>query len=81
MIEDGIFHKLTKEDENATTELLCNLCGFDDYREIVLHALGLDGFQIDFENIITQKQIPKKRKRPDIIIEKEIAPKAHHMSS
>jgi len=56
MIEDGIFHKLTKEDENATTELIRNLCGFDDYREIVLRALGLDGFQIDIENIVTQKQ-------------------------
>ena len=71
MDENCIFENLTKEDENATTELLRNLCRFDDYREIVLRALGLDAFQIDFEDIVTQEHIPKKGKIPDIKIEKE----------
>jgi hypothetical protein len=60
---------LTSEDENATTELLCNLCKDDKYKQIILDALGLKNFSIDFDDIQTQKSIQNKRKIPDIIIE------------
>ena len=69
MREKSIFYNLTDENENATTELLCNLCIYDEYREIIFNILGLNNFDIFFDDIQTQKQIPKKRKKPDIIIE------------
>jgi hypothetical protein len=69
MREKSIFYNLTDENENATTELLCNLCIYDEYREIIFNILGLNNFDIYFDDIQTQKQIPKKRKKPDITIE------------
>ena len=69
MREKSIFYNLTSENENTTTELLCNLCCNEEYRKIILNALGIKDLKINFEDIQTQKQIPKKRKLPDIIIE------------
>ena len=71
MREQNIFYKLTLKNENATTELLCNLCINEDYRKTILSILGLENFLINFDDIDTQSQIAKKRKRPDIIIENE----------
>jgi hypothetical protein len=59
--ERNIFFKLTAENENTTTELLCNLCGRDEYKDVILGALCLNGLNIEFKNIRTQKQIPKKK--------------------
>ncbi len=70
MREKSIFYNLTDENENATTELLCNLCHFDEYKEIIFDTLGLKDFSIIFEDIITQKQI-SKGKKPDVEIKND----------
>ena len=71
MREKNLFYGLTSDDENATTELLCNLFGFDEYKNIILSKFGLENFQIEFENIDTQYQIPGTNKRPDIVIKND----------
>jgi hypothetical protein len=67
--EENLFYKLTSDNENATTELLCNLCKFDIYREYILNKLKLDNNLISYNDIDTQYKIPGKRKKPDIVIE------------
>jgi hypothetical protein len=69
--EKSIFFNLTKAKENATTELLCNLCGQENYRNIIINALGLNNLSIDFDHIQTQQTISGKKKIPDIIIEND----------
>ena len=71
MREKNLFYGLTSDDENATTELLCNLFGFDEYKNIILSKLGLENFQIEFEDIDTQYQISEKKIRPDIVIKND----------
>jgi hypothetical protein len=71
MREANLFYKLTKEDENASTELLCNLCKWEEYGKVILKALGLEDVPIKFEDIGTQKTILIKNKQPDIIIEND----------
>lgn len=70
-MEKSIFYRLTSEDENATTELLCNLCLYEEYKNIILDALELKGFSISFDDINTQLSIPNRTKIPDIVIENE----------
>jgi hypothetical protein len=69
MREHSIFYRLTSDDENATTELLCNLCKNDIYKEIIFETMGLKDLSIGFDDIQTQQSIPNKKKIPDIIIE------------
>jgi hypothetical protein len=71
--EKGVFYKLTAENENAATELLCNLCGFEEYRGVIFDALGLNSLPITFDDIETQMSISESSKSsnfviPDIII-------------
>ena len=71
MREKNIFYRLTQENENAVTEVLCNLMPISIVRDALLDKLGIDlkCFEnIKFENISTQKSI-LEQKRPDFIIE------------
>lgn len=70
MREESLFYRLTSENENSATELLCNLCRYDEYREIILEGLGLSGFPIEFDDIQTQQPI-SDGKIPDIKIEND----------
>jgi hypothetical protein len=69
MREENIFYRLKKDDEDASTELLCNICKFDINREIILRELKINNSNISYFNIDSQYKIPGKTKRPDIIIE------------
>jgi hypothetical protein len=71
MREHSLFYKLTHENENAATELLCNLCWYDEYRKIIFEGLCLNDFPINFDDIQTQQSISKSRKLPDITIEND----------
>jgi hypothetical protein len=50
---------------------LCNLCGYDEYRKIILGALNIKDILIKYDDIQTQQVIPNKMKIPDIIIEND----------
>jgi len=68
---DNIFYKLTKENENSTTELLCNLLRTKYIRNICFEFFGISKniFEsIKLENITTQKSFDKEG-IPDIIIQ------------
>jgi hypothetical protein len=67
--EENLFYKITQNNEDSVTELLCNLCKFDTYRELILTQLKIDGKIFSYADIDTQYKIPKKTKKPDIIIE------------
>jgi hypothetical protein len=69
MREENLFYKLTNNNENATTELLCNLCKFEKYKEIIFKGLNLDDKDFGYGDMDTQYDIPDKKKRPDIVIE------------
>jgi hypothetical protein len=69
MREENLFYRLTSNDENAATELLCNLCKFDAYKELIFASLKIDNQLFGFYDIDTQYKIPQKTKRPDIVIE------------
>jgi hypothetical protein len=69
MREKNIFYKLTSENENATTELLCNLCKYDDHKNAIMDVLTLSDMQINFDDISTQQSISENKKIPDIVIE------------
>jgi len=71
MREHSIFYRLTQEDENATTELLCNLCIYEDYKKIILDAFELRDIDINFDDINTQQSIQNRTKIPDIVIEND----------
>lgn len=71
MREENIFYKLAKNGENATTELLCNLCKFAHYKELIFNELQINNDLFTYQNIDTQYNIPGKRKIPDIKIENE----------
>lgn len=71
MREHSIFYRLTSEDENTTTELLCNLCKNEERRNIILDTLGLKELPIEFDDIQTQQSIPNERKIPDLVIEND----------
>jgi hypothetical protein len=69
MREENLFYRLTSNDEDSITELLCNLCKFDVYKELIFAALCIDNKKLSYYDMETQYKIPKKRKRPDIVIE------------
>jgi hypothetical protein len=71
MREQSIFYNLAAENENSTTELLCNLCKNEDSKQVVLDALGLKDLPVSFDDIQTQQSISIRKKRPDIVIENE----------
>ena len=66
----SIFYKITNENENSTTELLCNLFRIRYFRDICLEFFELEKKfinEINFENISTQNSIDVSGK-PDIVI-------------
>jgi len=71
MREENLFYKLSNNYENAATELLCNLCKFSQYKEIIFNELKINNDLFTYQNIDTQYNIPGKRKKPDIVIENE----------
>jgi hypothetical protein len=71
MREENIFYNLTNDDENSTTELLCNLCKNAIYKDIIMSSLKLNDLKINYEHIETQKSISGKEKIPDIMIEND----------
>lgn len=71
MREENLFYKLAdKDNENVTSELLCNLCLINSkYKKIILESLCIDNNLVNSEDIDTQKAIPGENKIPDIFIE------------
>jgi len=69
--EENIFYRITDDDENATTELLCNLCKFANYKELIFNGLKIDNNIFTYQNIDTQYNIPGTNKRPDIVIKND----------
>lgn len=68
---DSIFYKMTKENENSTTELLCNLFRTKYIRDICLEFLGIPKDilgEIELSNISTQCDYNEDG-IPDIVIE------------
>jgi hypothetical protein len=69
--DDNIFYRLTKENENSTTELLCNLLRTKYIRNICLKFFGIPDKIIEgitIHNINTQK-LSRTEGIPDIIIQ------------
>ena len=61
--ENNIFYRLTKENENTTTELLCNLLRTKYIRNICLRYFDISEEiieNISIENISTQKSFDKE---------------------
>ena len=69
MREENIFYRLTSDNEDATTELLCNLCRFEEFKKVIFDTLNINNDHFSYNDINTQYVIPRKNKRPDIIIE------------
>jgi hypothetical protein len=71
--KSNIFYRLTQENENATTELLCNLLRRKLLRDITLEFLGVPKNvyeTISIDHVSTQKTIDNDA-RPDITIEND----------
>jgi hypothetical protein len=69
MREENLFYRLTSNDEDSVTELLCNLCKFDVYKNLIFSTLNINNEGFSYYDMETQYKIPKKAKRPDIVIE------------
>lgn len=68
--ETSIFYRMTDQNENSTTELLCNLFRFKYFRDICLEYWGIEKDFIDeitLENISSQNSTDNSG-MPDIVI-------------
>jgi hypothetical protein len=72
MREENLFYRLTNDDENAASELLCNLCKYDNYKRIIFKRFNIDNDKFCYCDIDTQYRIPQNGKIPDIVIENDL---------